>query len=328
MVLAAVPAAFLVAWAVLLLLWATEYLWIKPISQLLGNLPIVGGAVAGAVASGFGALISWVASILDHTIVPAVESIAAPIGAIWATFGQLVANAEQVAATLPATAAALWREAIGAANDASSALGRIAGLVASVAGIASGLAVARALIETIQSRTIPAARDQAISAAAQHAAALTAAEAATRSSADALASAAISAEARTRAAEVGAIDGWRTGIVDPAIRGIESELSGVASAVGVLTAAQLIARTTALEQTLTRTIDECVTPTCEAVTPQLPWLSALADGSILLGLGALVGEAIADPQGAARATVGLVDGLEGAAADLFGLVTGRPVPGA
>lgn len=318
-------AAFPELWpaiAIALVIWAAFYIFLKPISQLLGALPIVGGAVAGAVWSGVTGLTSWAMSWADGVIVPLLEMVAAPIAVLADTLGQLVAFAESAAAQLAALADSVWASVASLENEASTALSRGAAALAAAAGAAASAAAALAGLEVLRSSTIPAARDQAISAAAQHAQALAAAEASARVGSDDAINARARSEAAARAAADAALESWRTGVVVPELGRLTGEVGQLTTAVGTLTAAQLITRLSTLEAEVSTTFRDCVTPQCNVIGPTLGNLAGLADLGMVLALGAFVGEAARDPETVARDVAGAIGGIHDVASGLLGAFTG------
>lgn len=322
MVLAAAPAAVFAGVAVLLVIWATFYLFQKPITQLLSGLPLIGGWVAGVVSGAVGGLVQWGLSVFDSTIGAVLEVVTVPVTAVLGWLGQAVTFAEVMADQFASAVTSLGQGVASAYVTGVTAISRAAAALAAAASAAATAAAAMALGAYLRDRAIPAAEAGAISAAAAHAATLAHAEATERANADAQLRSVLSAETAARTAEAAAVRAWESGVAIPRLDSLQGELVQLGAVVGTLTAAQLIARVSTLESTLTRTLDECVTPTCNVLGPTLPALQGLANLGMVLSLGAVVGAAVHDPEGTARDVAGAAEGLHGVAAGLLSTFAG------
>ncbi len=142
-----------------------------------------------------------------------------------------------------------------------------------------------------------------------------------------------------------AIDGvrtWTLARIGDALRPIQAELGTLGKAIDglrmdvlgrigelwkVLTPIIALALPVVIPQVLERItkVEECTDPMCSVVTPTLPTLNALMDLGLLLAVGAVVGEAVRDPEGAAEATAGVVGGVVGIADGLLAEFAGIQV---
>lgn len=318
---AALPELF-PAIALLLLVFAALIVVRKPLVALLSMIPAIGGSIADAVSSGLQAVIDWALSWAHQGLSSLVQLVWTPIQGV-VTWAYGVVSALEALATFVASLPAEI------ASVTSWAAARFASLVASLAALVSRVTAVAATIPTI-ARSIATALVDALNSELR----------AVISSVRAALAAAISAAALAAAQEVAALRAWAvaqllglsttlsatvatlghvTGIELPDIRG---QLAHLAEGLGLLTAANLISRLLSLERTVATTIEECVTPTCNVIGPQLGVLQALMDIGLLLAVGELVGEAVRDPEGAAKATAGAVEGITAAAGGLGQALTG------
>ncbi|HXG40211.1 MAG TPA: hypothetical protein VNJ28_04640 [Candidatus Limnocylindrales bacterium] len=323
--------------AVLLVAWASWVLLTRPLTTLLGSLPVVGGYVARSVSDGISALVRWALSWAATAVRPLVELVAAPVTWLDQTIGWAVNVAEALEAELGTVARetgarlgslgssiASLAASVGSLGSLLSAtrswLASVAGSVATIVSTAIPTAIVSAVA---QARTIAAGLDAALrtdllgriaAAAGAASAALAAAVASLTGQIGALRTWAAGAIAAATATAIGAVDALRRDH-DAVLGRHAAEIGSIVSALAPLIALQL---TRVVPQTIAR-IDslerDCIRPTCDVLSPQLRDLEALLDGTALALVLGLVGTAIADPIGAGR-TVG------GEAGELRSIATG------
>lgn len=315
-------AAPIVAVAVSLIIYATFYVFAKPIATLLSGLPVVGSYVASTVYNATGALVDWALGWADSVLTALIEVISAPIiqAVNWAS--AVTAELEVLPGTIDNIASQLWSAVTSAAGDAATALANAAAAgAAAAAALASAKAIGDALVY-VRDTLIPAEFKAWGDQVAQWiASAVAAVDAAWRIAANELGQA-IDGVRNELGALGQAIEGTIDTVILPRLASIEGTLAGLVPAVTALVSANLISRLLTLETTVETTIEECVAPTCSVVKPQLDWLNALMDGGLLLAVGALVGDAVADPEGAAKVTAELVGGMVGDATSLIDAFAG------
>lgn len=305
------------ALAILLALWALGLLLIRPLQILLGYVPVIGTQLADNLGRGVGVVGAWALGWARTGSEAISGLILGPVSAVIGFVGQLVSLVETLTVTVPklwdaiaAGTGALFAQVRTIAGQAATALARIATLFAVTATLTARLG---AVIAT----TIPRAIATAVDAAKAFASALVAAEAALVRAADASLERLIMGQVGVLSAAIAAAVATVRAETLPRIGHLESEVGQVIAQVTPLVAAGLIARTLTLERTLTKTIEDCVDPTCAGVTPNLNWLNLLGDTALFAAVLGLVGEAIRDPAGTARVIVDLTDGAKGAAEGLI-----------
>lgn len=322
-VLVAVPAEVILSLALLLILYAFRATFAKAFAWALGYVPIIGGQLGGFLTSGVDQVIAWAQSWAKSGLDALVQIVNVPVS--WATwliqeaiglaqgivanlatlFAQLAAEAATRAAAVVALATHLDVEAAQLLRLAESIADQVRSIAAPL--IDAALAPVRALVAAVSSALqsgIAAVRAWVAAELAQ----VTASLAAQVAGLQAALTAAVGALGAQLGHDVQAIDG---------------ELSQVWGAVTPLLALLPLA---AAVPTITELVDiteSCIIPNCKVQTPQLPILQLLADGATLALIGGLVGEAMANPEEAAKVTAGVVGGIEGAASDLFRLFTGQ-----
>lgn len=314
--LAAVP-EFWVAVALLLLAYAALIVFRKPLELLLGNVPIVGGYIVQGIEAGLATVTQWGLSWAKTGIDAVVQVVWVPIYNLAQLLAAVIAFAVAAAtylAALPATIGRLQASLIAdieaLATSAIAQATKLANLVASLPTTIHAIAAALvAAAETTLRAEIAAA--EATLGRAIDTARLDLGQAI--DGAEAKAAAGLAALTGAVAADVTAL----RGIVDADVRGIEGELGQLHGLVDPLVAAGLLTLVPALATELETTIEECVTPTCGVITPQLSTLQAFLDAGTLALVGAVVAEAVANPQATAQATATVIGDVEGAASGLL-----------
>lgn len=314
-----------VAGAAVLLLWAAGNLLAKPLEWILGQIPVVGGQAVGFVSNGLASVAGYAQSWAEGSVSALTQLISAPVAAIQRIVTSIVSAIETTAG-----------QVLSLGGVVAGGFGALGALVASavaqlgnaltkldVLGITSALTAVA--VEALRHVTIPAA----ISTAVAGAAAFTRAQIAAALGIVSTDVKAVEAEVRAVAyagdqairraeADFGAALGAGVGV-------LEGEIGQLRGLVNPLVAAGLLTLVPTIARTLEDALRDCVTPTCSVVKPQIPTLTALMDIGTLMIVGGMVGEAIANPEGTAQVTAGVVGGVEGLAHDLFGAFTGASV---
>lgn len=337
--LAALLPEVMVAVALLLLLYAADTFFAKPLTAILSQIPIIGAAAARAVASG----VAWVISVADdwarwsvgavvelvHVpvlvvvnvitgIVSTIETIGAYLprleGAIRDTIGNVSARVGSILAAVQSVALSVVAVASQAASTAATVAGIIAGTIphAIAAAVAAAEAFTRSLVGSVET----VLRDLLHAAQAAMAAAV-AAETAVRAAADGDLLRLIQGQAAVLTAALAEGIGTLRGELHGQVGALEREIEGLHSIVDPIVAAAPIAAIAAIETEIDLMRRTCVDPICGVMTPQLGVLEALLDGAMLLSVIALAGEAIRDPEGTAAATAGVIGTVHGMVADLI-----------
>lgn len=308
--------------ALLLIVYATSTLLVKPLTILLSNVPVVGKAIADAITGAAKGLTDWAVSWARTGIDAIVQTIAAPVQQVQAWIGELMATIQTIVARvgeLLDSVANIGHQIVNIVTwivqqflDVGAKIAALAasipGTVATIAGglIASAGEALRQLIAGIVAGINAAiASEQALI---------------TRVHGDL--SAAILGQGAVLTAAIGATANTLRGEIAADLRPIEAQLGELGKA---LEPALAIGGLGVLVRFMTDTLtleDSCVLPTCSALGPSRGMFEALADIGMLAAVGALVGEAVHDPEGTARATAGVVRGVEGLAGDLVGALTG------
>lgn len=308
--------------ALLLLVYAATTLLVKPLVILLGAVPVVGSQIADALRKGAQMISDWALSWAKTSSDVLVSLVNAPVkwlGDVWreliATFNGIVANINWLLGLIMAAGAVATVLAVRLGQVTLSLTSQLVALAASVWGTA--VAAARAVIAPIEHslRTLIAATAAAAAVAAANA----------RTFAQGLVNAAQALAAGQLAKAVATLLATMHAIAATdaqAIQGVKADVDKLGALVNPLAAAGLLTLVPALVRELDMLRKECIDPTCSVITPQLPTLNALFDISTLLIVGGLVGEAVADPEGAARTTAGAVSTVERGAAELVGAFAG------
>lgn len=340
-------AEWVAAFVIMILLWASSELLVKPLTIILSRLPVIGGAVADAVRQGGSVVVDWAAGWIKTAGGPMVEVLAAPVARFVDVILNLVTTVETIVGHFDVIVSWAWGRIQDVANFADTiwarvgALGvslaasaaRLASLSAEVAGIVAGtipraIAAVLAQAETtarylvdltavVLSAAIHTALATALAAVAAESAALTAARGDLLkliAGQGAVLTAAIAAAVATVRAEVGV-----------QVRTLERDIADLHVAVDPLAAAGVLTLISTLTTELDTMRRECVDPVCNVLTPSLGALSGLAEMGTLLAVLELAGAAIRDPQGTADDVAGGVAAVHGLVRDVAGPVLGVAV---
>lgn len=309
--------------ALLLVAWAILPLLQRPLEGIFRQVPIIGDQLVQAFDRGAAAVqaqaAAWAKSGTDALVqtiyVPLVrlsEFIASTTIALetTATFlGTLPGRLSDIAYQAAYQAVVLAGRILTVSTDLANLVASLPGTITTLASelIARAVAVVNASIHTVETAL---------------GAGLAAASAALSGAVSALQAQLAAVELHLStviAQESTAI----RGVIDTDVRAIQGELGQINAKVDPLVAAGLLTLVPALAQELTTTIEECVTPTCDVINPQLGMLQAFLNIGTIALVGAFVGEAIANPEAAAAEVVSIVQPLASAGESLIGaFVTG------
>lgn len=324
-VIAASLADVVAAGAVLIVVWACSIILIKPLAFLLSQIPVIGADAGQNLARGADAVVSWAAEWAKTAVNAMVQLISVPVTFIREVIGNLIGLGQDVVANIVKLVQGLGQLVGQVVHNAAYAVGQLialAGQIAHLAAAVPGIAadVFRSLIGAVDHawRAAVAAVSAALAAAVAAENALIAAVKGDLLKLIAgqvgVLSAAITAMAATLRAE------WATDLGP-----INVELGQIGQVLAPILALDLtlaIPRILTEIETMRR---ECVDPMCNVLTPFLGALGAVTDVATIALVGGLAGEAIANPEGTARATAQVADEVHGLASDLFGLFTGARV---
>jgi hypothetical protein len=320
--LAAPAIEVVAALAILLVAWAAGVLLVKPLAALLSNLPFIGNTIADRLVKGIDAVTTWALDLAKSGIHAMVQLVSVPITAVAAVVGAIVGGLEAAAAAIVGLVGDLAQLAMQLGPriatlmaDVGILAGRIAGVVASIPGIAAD--VARSVVGSAETvlRGIIASVAAGLSAAiaAEHELIL-----AVRG--DVLAfivgqvgvlSAAIGATADQLRAE------WARDLAP-----VSAQVGQLAGVVAGLTPLALATTIPFILTEITQ-LRKCADPLCSTLSPSLPALDAVMSLASIGLVGGLVGEAMANPQAAARGAAAVIGDIESAAGELFALFTGQ-----
>lgn len=314
-----------VAVALLLYVYAIEQVFRRPINIALPSLPVIGDAIARAVNLAIGGIVAWATAWAKGSVYPLVELIWVPAQAVYQAVTGIVGGIEAAASAL---ALVPGRIAVAAANAAAA----ISVVASNLATVGARLGAVAASIPTIAHQV---ATDLVAAAVALLRGDLATAEADLRAAIGAAAAGAASdlailrgtLESELAAASVAAAAATAAlrGQLGTDVGQLQGQLAQLGLAVGPLVAAGLIARTLTLETELDTMRRECVDPVCSVLGPTLGTLQAFGTLATMGLVGAFVAEAIHDPEGTARATMGLVAGVEGTVTGLAEAFLGVPI---
>ena len=342
--LAAIPTSLVVGFALVLLLFAYYTLVQKPLASLFDKLPVVGGYVADTVSRSIGGLVTWVVNRAKDGLGQINAWLTRLPALVYYGFVN-VNSALQAAVNYTAKVATAAANGVGYVGDrVTTALGRVAAVAAELASLGGTVQHLADRIAKVISSTIPAA--------------IATAEAYVRTRV----AAAVDAVMSTVHQLNNGIRSWAAQAIDSAtvtlghaIDGVRSQLGATIHQLGLAIDAQVAQLTHAIDglglrldgridglvrtlapilaleltrvipalRTRVDTMDrECVTPTCNALRPNLDALGALNDGLMMAAILGLAAEAYHDPEGMAQATVGFTNGVASAAETILGDVAG------
>ena len=299
------------ALAVLIAAYAASIILIKPLTWLLGQIPVIGQNIANALANGAAAFQSWAQLNAKNAVGALVGIVSAPVYWLQTVIGQAVTTAEAIVGqvvSIVQRAEQLGRLLALSVGNLSRMIGDTAARITAVAGSIAGIAsrVASAAVAVLEARV----------AAWLDGIRLTIAQAIDRAHVE-LGHAIDGVNLRIGQTELGllhAIDTAVAGVqswVDVRLRPIEADVAGVKGVVDALPTVATIVGTITAVQVIERIVEDCVKPTCSGIGPSLDVLNALADGTALAAMLALVAESRRDPDGTARLVIGTAQGVEG-----------------
>ncbi len=324
-ILAAVPVEVFASIALLLLLYALDLILVKPLTWLFERIPVVGPTIANNLANGIGAVIDTVKSWAKVGLDAMVQVVAVPV--TW--MANLLVNAVALVEGIVSNLQTLFGIAQGLAQAASNAVSLLLAQIGTVAGhLAAFIASIPGTVADIARTLIAAAIEGVRQAIAAVQAALTAAIAAERAlvasvKGDLLAF--ITGQLGVVTASLTALVGSLGQQLAHDVQAIDGEFSQVWSKVDPLQGLLPLAASVPILAELVNIAEDCIIPQCNLIGPTLPILSSLGDLATLAVVGGLVGEAVANPETAARDTAAAIADVEGFARDLFNLFTGQSV---
>ena len=322
LVLAAGLPEIFAAVALLLIAWALGILLVKPVAFLLGKIPVVGGQIANALGTGAADVTDWALTWAKHGIDAFVQVVSAPVVALVGFVTELVATVFATASRLLDLFAQVATVTAWAGAQLRALWAQLTTLSHSVAtGLLAVPGIARSIAAALVSAAVTTLR-QAIAAVSAALSAGLAAERAALQAAQGNAAKALAAQAAVLAAAIAAGDAAVHRAVAADVRAVQGEVTQLGNLVRPIVASGVVATAAATAAELELLRRTCIEPSCSVISPQLPVLQALMDGTLLVLLGVAVEEAIRDPEGAAKATAGLASTIHRDAAGLFGLVAG------
>jgi hypothetical protein len=305
------------ALAILLVAYACALLLVQPLAWLIGHIPVIGQQIANALTSGVGSFMAWAQDNAKNTIGAIVGIVSAPVYWLQTSIAYTVQVAENTVAQLVAAiqniAAVSYRVGLATANIVGEIVAlssRLASTITSIPTIAH--TVASSLVAAAEARL----RDMIASVSTAYRAA------------DAVLSSLIAQRVAELAAAIHATDAGIRALLTTTVATLRQEwatdLKPVQQAIDqalpvteAITSLGIIPLAIATSQELTKVMDECITPNCNALSPSLDILNALIDGTMLAEMLALVAAAQQDPEGTARTVIGIVDGVEGIASGIL-----------
>lgn len=320
--LVALPVAIFGAFAVLLLLWAADPLIRKPMTELFRGIPVVGSQLAGNIDITIRFLIGWAERWARSGIGAIVQVIWVPITQLQDTVGSTVAAVEAVAGWLGSVAHNAAQDVAAAVKAAQLAIDRVATQAARITTVAANLADTAARVAHVIAAVIPALEAELRAfIRAQVGGAIDTADVALGRAIDNLRT-----WTHDRIADAVHPISAELAHLGDLVRGLRVDLGTVTGTImGLLAPIIALDLLRVIPRIITR-IDtmerECVDPMCNVITPQIPTLTGLGDIATLLLVGAMVGEAVHDPEGAAQAVGGVVAGIHDGAAGLAGAFAG------
>lgn len=321
-ILAAVPVEVFVAVALLLLLYALDIILVKPLTWLFQKVPIIGTTLANNLANGFGDVTSTVTDWAKWGVNAMVQLVAVPVRALIDFVLQAIGTIEGIVSNLQN----IWATIIAVAQSVSASISTVLGAVGVVAGhLAAFIVSIPGTVADIARSIVAAAVEglrQAIGALSAALAAAVAAERALIESVKGNLLAFIAGQLGVVTASLTALVGSLAGQLAHDVQAIDGEFGQVWAKVDPLTGLLPLVASVPILAELVNIAEDCIIPQCNILGPTLPILSTLGDIATLALVGALVGEAVANPETAAQDTAAVVSGIEGLAKGLFDLFTG------
>lgn len=310
------------ALALLLLVWAAATLLVRPLAIVLSNVPFVGGQIANALYQGAQVISDWALGWARVGVAAMVAVVSVPVRWAESVVVQAVAIADGIVSNIAWLLGLLSQLTARVAAVALSVGSLTLHLVASIAAVVATIPVvaarvARAIVaaEAAALRSLIAAAVRAGQLAADNALRLARAAVA---AAEAVAAGNLARAVATMTAALHAV-----AVQDAqAIGRVEAEATKALNLVAPLVAANVLGQVLTIEREIDTLRRECIDPTCSVIGPQLPVLTELMDLATLLIVGAAVGEAVANPQGAAQAAAGIAAEVHAGASELLGAFAG------
>ncbi len=328
----------------LLLAWAVGVLFSKPLTWTLQQIPVVGGAAAGFVASALAAVAARALAWADGMAAPVTQLIGAPVAALTRFLSStvrmiegLIAQVRALAAVLAGAPSALW-------STISELTGKVAQIAAAVAALSPLNRAIWSAIANLLHQAIPAARQEAVAQAQAYTDAqvvsvrhladvrahelelelqtTVAAETQARAEGDARLADELAAKVALLEAAIAGVRTWADTTIGADVKAVEGQITDLAKELAPLLAVPLVQELTQVIERVETMQRECVGPTCNYLKPQLPSLTAIGDAATLGLLIGLLGAAIRDPQGTAQAVAGASGALRSGVDDVLGPLLG------
>lgn len=313
---------FIVGLALLLIIMAADIIVYRPFDFLARNVPVIGGFLSSALEATIGQLVGWGYSAASSMVGGFVDTLGGLANVAVGAVGTFVASIEWVLGRLLWLAQTLAAQALAAAVNGAMLAAELIKIAGQLVGL--GEQVAANTVAIVES--IPA--DIAAAERAAEAAAVQLVDGAERAAESLVANAVAYVEG-----ELGqAIDGAEKvvlGEVDALLRPLEADIGqaidGLGQLVDELGGESILANVaawTAAAVAIAEIPAECVINSCFAVGPYQNMLNALQSTAMLVGLGAIVGECVRDPEGMAHevaAAAGVLESIGRTLAEPFGV---------
>lgn len=295
----------------LMVAYFATILLIKPLTWLLGQIPIIGEQIAKALNDGANAFMTWMQDNVKNSLAALVALVSAPVKWLSDVVSQTVAVAEAIVAQV----VSVIQQVEATASNLSNWIASVKSTVANLLQLITNLQVSIAkVIDTVIPNAIAALRaivanwiDSLRKAIAQ---AIDAAHVELGHAIDNVMSHIGSEVAKLYHAidnAIKVVEAW----VNDRLRPIEKEIGDIGKVVWALPAVATIVGTIEAVKTIEVTIEECVVPTCNGLGSSFDILEQLANGAMLAAVMAVTAEAINDPQAGARTMAGIAGELHG-----------------
>lgn len=322
LILAAIPLELVVAFAILLILYAWQSVIAPPLVQALSELPLIGGALADRINNATTRIVGWAQQFAKSSLDALIQIVAVP--AQW--FTSVLTGVVNLGEGIVANLTTLFAGLAGLGQAVSAAVSLLLDRIAAVAKVVAGLAGTVLAAAEATAHALVAAAVSALTSAldtAVHNLSLSIAEnrAQTTAALDKIDGKVGGLIATTPAAIAAAAAALRAEWASD-LKPLEGAIDHVTDIAAPIVAAGLTvgAVTTLVEDLIPEA--ECIAGMCSALSKTLPILNILGDLATLGIVGLVVGEAIRDPEGTAKEVAGVVEGVEGVARGLIGEFAG------
>lgn len=308
MVLAVPIALVFVAVALLIFYYAAAPTLQRAFSEVLSRIPFIGPYVLDAVTSAFNVLFGqWLAAIKVGTNALAL-TISVPTNVTRWVLSWVATFSESVAATARFVFVKVNALALQVANTTFGIVSELVNLARQIAAVADSIGPIALHYATIMANAVEYRLNAALHALDL---ALTAAINTVRLDFGQAIDGVLHNLDQVRLGLLHAIDTAIAGVhtwVDQRLQPIEQEVGQIQGVVDALPAVASIVGTIEAVQVIEKLVEDCVKPTCSGIGPSLDILNALADGTMLAAMLALVAQGRSDPEGTAKEIIGVTDG--------------------